>query len=338
MSFHRTKQDNQKIHDSYIKNRYTLFMSSKKYQIIKTNPEDVIIPLHPNFGTSKNTLGKIPHDAHIQVVQRQLNSNSPRGEFAPIMFMDPPIIQTSGENEVSHNGTAHNNANPENIHDQNLDNQNTRTSNPNITPNIPTSEIGSTATPSNRQSNKYSHHPLSVILVPLQNLIDEMHMHEPLCLDKSFWQDYSKEIAPIINNAINTGRQLDRGSPKLGTWGRTELKVVLDGLSQFLSYSAISAIQGEQEGEALKKDIVDRLYNQIGSAVKALGIFELQRVVPIDDSYDFYKPKHQMVDSMQVNDILVGRILEVRSAGIIHIGDGSIEQEAEVVVGVQAEE
>ena len=308
-------------------------MSSKKYQIMKINPEDVIVPLHPNFGAIQNTIGKIPQNAHIQVVQCLLNPTSPKGQFAPIMFMDPLIIQTSEDQDVSHNGTAYNNANPENIHEQNQQGtgQHLRT-------DIPISQPGSAVAPSNPQSNKYSHHPISAILVPLQNLIDDMHMHEPLCLDKSFWTEYSKEIAPIINSAINTGRQLDRGSPKLKNWGRTELKLVLDGLSQFLSYSAISAIQGEQEGEALKKDIVERLYNQIGSAVKALGIFEIQRIVPIDDSYDFYKPKHQMVDSMQVNEVLVGRILEVRSAGIIDIGDGSIEQEAQVVVGVQTEE
>jgi hypothetical protein len=128
---------------------------------------------------------------------------------------------------------------------------------------------------------------------------------------------------------------LDHGSPKLKSWGDSELKLVLDGLSQFLSYASISAVQGEQEGEALKKDIVERLYNQIGVGVKNLGIYEVQRIIPIDDTYDFYKPTHQMVEGMEVNDVLVGRILEIRSAGILNIKDGSIDQEAQVVVGVK---
>ena len=88
----------------------------------------------------------------------------------------------------------------------------------------------------------------------------------------------------------------------------------------------------------MKKDIIDRLYNKIGDGVKGLGIYEVQRIIPIDDTYDFYKPKHQMVESMEVNEVLIGRVLEIRSAGIINISDGTIEQEAQVVVGVKAEQ
>ena len=36
----------------------------------------------------------------------------------------------------------------------------------------------------------------------------------------------------------------------------------------------------------------------------------------------------KMVEGMEVNDVLVGRILEIRSAGILNIKDGSIDQEA----------
>ncbi len=296
-------------------------MSKKLHQILKIQPEDNVTPLYPSFASSSNHFGKIPKDAHVQIVNCNVDPTKPRGQFEQITFRDPPVIMEPSDENLD------------------LSKQDISQQNPNSTVDD-TGNISPNGTlPSSQQqtSNKYTHHPLSTVLVPLQRLIDDMHIHEPLCLDKDFWKDYSTEIRPIIENAIKSGRQLDCGSPKLKSWGDSELKLVLDGLSQFLSYASISAVQGEQEGEALKKDIVERLYNQIGVGVKDLGIYEVQRIIPIDDTYDFYKPNHQMVEGMEVNDVLVGRILEIRSAGILNIKDGSIDQEAQVVVGVKAD-
>ena len=305
-------------------------MSKKLHQILKIHPEDNVTPLYPSFGSASNNFGKIPEDAHVQIVNCNIDPSKPRGQFEQITFRDPPVLlepsdenQDIGQQEFSQQTT-----------NSTINGMNSIDGGDNTTNN----ENGLSNTPSVQQtSNKYTHHPLSTVLVPLQRLIDDMHIHEPLCLDKAFWKDYSNEIRPILESAIKSGRQLDRGSPKLKNWGDTELKLVLDGLSQFLSYASISAVQGEQEGEALKKDIVERLYNQIGVGAKGLGIYEVQRIIPIDDTYDFYKPNHQMVEGMEVNDVLVGRILEIRSAGILNIKDGSIDQEAQVVVGVKAD-
>ena len=41
---------------------------------------------------------------------------------------------------------------------------------------------------------------------------------------------------------------------------------------------------------------------------------------------------------MSVNEVLVGKILEVRSVGSIDITDGSIQEEANVVVGIKADD
>ena len=160
-------------------------MSKKLHQILKIQPEDNVTPLYPSFVSASNNFGKIPEDAHVQIVNCNVDPSKPRGQFEQITFRDPPVLldpsdenQDIGQQEFSQQTTS-STINGTDIDGGNAINNGNGSSN---TPTVP------------QTSNKYTHHPLSTVLVPLQRLIDDMHIHEPLCLDKDFWKDYSAEI------------------------------------------------------------------------------------------------------------------------------------------------
>ena len=56
-------------------------MSKKLHQILKIQPEDNVTPLYPSFGSASNNFGKIPEDAHVQIVNCNIDPSKPRGHY-----------------------------------------------------------------------------------------------------------------------------------------------------------------------------------------------------------------------------------------------------------------
>ena len=59
-------------------------MSKKLQQIVKIQPEDDVKPLYPSFGAPSNNFGKIPKDAHVQIVSCNIDLSQPKGKFEKI--------------------------------------------------------------------------------------------------------------------------------------------------------------------------------------------------------------------------------------------------------------
>ena len=179
-------------------------------------------------------------------------------------------------------------------------------------------------------------HHLSLVIDQLKLLHSDASLHQNLCSDQQAWTRYEQTVISKLEPVITEGLAIQEPERSLAeSWAMHDVRPILDGLARFMSYAYLSERNNDFSGAALRKDLTARLYGGIGFALANMKLLMLQKVIPYTNEYNFFRPRHRLIQRVEVESELVGRIIEVRRVGLYDPYEGHLIEEAEVIVGVE---
>ena len=336
-------------------------------RIVKLDSEAEIIPLF-KVSSGSIQIEKIAPDAEIQILANTVEENFQRPIFkledlflAELSRINRPQTQNlSDKPRTDKSSKPKSEPSPQerpNLKEKREPKKPTPQPTPSLTPPSATNtpETKHTAKPPPNQAQikpappplqpsapqeapKPKHH-LDSVISKLELLLNDAELHESLCEDPNVWKLYKRNTLKPLPSVIKEGLSLKKQETSLiESWVYHDVRPILDGLAQLFSYACKAEYRKTFSGEALKRDLQARLYGGIGFALAKLKLLNLQKLVPIQSDYNFFRPRQKIIQRVQVPEELVGKILGIERVGLYHPLDGHLLEEAEVIIGIEMEQ